>query len=473
MSRYSINLKTQLYEGETEKSQKRRLDFLKKCASSATYYFGGAHIYSRQKLGDELSKYCETQTIDSLEDIKKSMEIHNRPWKLFLEQLNRDGLIVRAPCKYNICWAEARISQWDWEQERKLPFDIRLPEGETEITDDTEISELQLRLAKLEEVNSKLDEFIEGKDKTIKNIKEINEDISKSLDEARDRIIKLEEQPHWDNTLTITGSNGNNPVKMDLVHHCLRDLVMRLKTVQEDNVHPYLIGPSGSGKTYACEQAAEALGINYGMISVGPQTTESRVFGYMSASGDYVFSEYRRCYESGGLFLFDEIDAGHGGVLTMINASLAGNLASFPDKMVRRHPDFRCVAAGNTYGTGPSSQYVGRQELDGASLNRFNYVWWPYDEELEAKIVDSRCKGIENEEMITKIKDYFSNILKIRKSLPGLGIKHIVSPRATMQGIALIKMGADLDNIYESSVWTSLRESEIERIKFNLGDVFG
>ena len=57
--------------------------------------------------------------------------------------------------------------------------------------------------------------------------------------------------------------------------------------------------------------------------------------------------------------------------------------------MVKRHPKFICIGAGNTYGTGPDRVYVGRQELDGASLDRFDFLEWAYDETLERFIVDS------------------------------------------------------------------------------------
>ena len=52
--------------------------------------------------------------------------------------------------------------------------------------------------------------------------------------------------------------------------------------------------------------------------------------------------------------------------------------------------NFRLVAAGNTYGTGADAQYVGRNELDAATLDRFVVVRWNYDQELESRIIGDK-----------------------------------------------------------------------------------
>src|SRR6185437_6887535 len=54
-----------------------------------------------------------------------------------------------------------------------------------------------------------------------------------------------------------------------------------------------------------------------------------------------------------------------------------------PDGMVKRHDDFRCVASANTYGSGPDRQFVGRQAIDAATLDRFEMVDVQVDQALE------------------------------------------------------------------------------------------
>ena len=60
--------------------------------------------------------------------------------------------------------------------------------------------------------------------------------------------------------------------------------------------HVYLWGPAGSGKSTAAKQAAEALGLDYGYISLNPQTPDSRLQGFIDANGVYRDPVFRRCY---------------------------------------------------------------------------------------------------------------------------------------------------------------------------------
>lgn len=148
-----------------------------------------------------------------------------------------------------------------------------------------------------------------------------------------------------------------------------------------DNV--MMVGPAGTGKSHIAGQAAEALGLESYSISLSPQTPTSSILGYMQATGDYVRSLFREAYEHGGVFHFDEVDNSHPSVLAVINAALTNGRMAFPDGMVKRHPDFRCVASANTYGRGPDRAYVGRQAMDMATLDRFEIVTVEVDQALE------------------------------------------------------------------------------------------
>ena len=107
------------------------------------------------------------------------------------------------------------------------------------------------------------------------------------------------------------------------------------------------------------------------------------ITGYMDATGDYVRTAFRNAFEHGGVFLFDEVDNGNANALGVVNSALANGSMAFPDGMVKRHPDFLCVASANTYGRGADRQYVGRQALDAAFMDRFEVIHVDYDEALE------------------------------------------------------------------------------------------
>jgi len=54
--------------------------------------------------------------------------------------------------------------------------------------------------------------------------------------------------------------------------------------------------------------------------------------------------------------------------------------------MVERHENFAFMAAGNTTGAGADMKFVGRNQLDGATLDRFVFVFWEYDEDFEVHV---------------------------------------------------------------------------------------
>ncbi len=94
----------------------------------------------------------------------------------------------------------------------------------------------------------------------------------------------------------------------------------------------------------------------------------------------------------------DEMDAANPNLINLLNGGLAGKMMSFPCGMVQRHPDFICVASANTFGTGSTEQYVGRNPLDAASLDRFQKVTIDYCEALErAMFSEAACNMVHTE----------------------------------------------------------------------------
>ena len=157
-----------------------------------------------------------------------------------------------------------------------------------------------------------------------------------------------------------------------------------------------LVGPAGTGKTHMAEQVARALNLPFASISCTAGMSESQMLGWMLPTGEsgrfeYVESEFVRLYENGGVFLFDEIDAADPNVLMVINQALANGGFFVPQRVgrpfVKRHKDFVCIAAANTFGHGGDMMYAGRERLDAATLDRFTMIEVGYDEALEEKAV--------------------------------------------------------------------------------------
>lgn len=214
-------------------------------------------------------------------------------------------------------------------------------------------------------------------------------------------------------------------------HYATADIIAALSV----DCCVWLAGPAGSGKTTACAKVAEALNLPFYPLSVGGQTTKSDLLGFIDATGTYckALPVVRQAFEHGGLLLIDEIDAANPNVLTILNALLANGHCSFPDKRVDRHPDFRCIAAANTFGRGADRQYVGRNPIDAATIDRFAFVEFNYDEQLELAIAPN--------------KEWCRYVQCVRHAVDSLKERIIVSPRATINGGKLLAAGVDREKV--------------------------
>ena len=225
----------------------------------------------------------------------------------------------------------------------------------------------------------------------------------------------------------------NKPI--GVCHH----LTPQIAQVCNLGIHQMLVGPAGGGKTTCCEKVAEILNLKFYPMSVGPQTTKSDLLGFIDAAGNYHTTPLREAFENGGLLLLDEVDAANAGVLTIINSLLANGYCSFPDGVKQRNENFRCICACNTYGRGADRQYVGRNQLDAATLDRFAVVDFDYDEELERAIAG-------NNEWVDKI-------IRYRKRAFDLKMRVVISPRASIFGSKLLASGMKEQQVEELVVW--------------------
>lgn len=203
-----------------------------------------------------------------------------------------------------------------------------------------------------------------------------------------------------------------------LAHKVLATVIKRLN---RKNV--LMVGPAGTGKSHIAHQAADALGFEFYSISLTPQTPASAITGYMTATGEYIKTAFRQAFEHGGVFLFDEVDNGHPSTLGIINSALANGTMAFPDGMVKRHPDFRCVASANTYGRGPDRAYVGRQALDAAFMDRFTVLTVDVDEALEEALC--LATGLDG----TRVKAALAYVRHLRSKAYEYKLPLVFSPR--------------------------------------------
>ena len=140
-------------------------------------------------------------------------------------------------------------------------------------------------------------------------------------------------------------------------------------------------------KNVICKQVAEALDIPFYFTNAVQQ--EHKLTGFIDAGGHYHETQFYKAFKDGGLFFLDELDASIPEVLIILNAAISNRYFDFPCGKVEAHPDFRIIAAGNTYGTGADNVYTGRYSLDGASMNRFNVIPIKYSDKIERAITNN------------------------------------------------------------------------------------
>ena len=289
-----------------------------------------------------------------------------------------------------------------------------------------------------EEAHGALTEEIKGvKDRLGKD--QVN--VSDELKQIKSEVADLKSRKPLDLVVKVKGGKTTD---LGMQHTQLPTLIQILST----GLNVYLVGPAGSGKTHAAIQCAKALNIPFHFT--GAVASEFKLTGFIDAQGRIVSTEFRKAFEQGGLFLFDEIDASYPQAVLAFNAALANDYMDFPDKRVQRHEKFFCIAAANTYGQGADRQYVGRNQLDAASLDRFVFVDWKYDENLETALAG-------NEEWSQRVQ-------KVRRVIQDNKFRHVVSPRASMFGAKLLAVGLTKEEVEAVILWKGMDEATKSKV---------
>lgn len=158
-----------------------------------------------------------------------------------------------------------------------------------------------------------------------------------------------------------------------------------------------LVGPAGCGKTFLAAKVAEALDFDYGDESCSEGMSEAIFKGQLLPTGkdgsfEHHPSDWMERYEKGGVFLLDEIDAADPNLLTYMNKAVANDFYTvnqrFKKRRITKHADFVLIAAANTFGNGADAMYVGRNQLDAATLDRFKVglITMDYNRDVEASL---------------------------------------------------------------------------------------
>lgn len=248
-------------------------------------------------------------------------------------------------------------------------------------------------------------------------------------------------------------------VDMGIQHRNFKSLVTKLLA----GCNVYLAGPAGTGKTTAGEFSAKALEAHWGrevpFYFNGAIDSEHKLLGFTDAQGRIVSRPFRKAFTEGGVYLFDEVDASLPSALLAFNAALSNGWCDFPDGCFKKHPDFRCIAAANTWGFGATHDYVGRAKLDEAFRNRFVTLKWDTDETLERHIALTK---IEDQNLGSK---WITNVQQCRAKAKIAGVRCVISPRASIYGCMLLQAGETWEEAEESCIRMGMADESWAQIK--------
>lgn len=216
-----------------------------------------------------------------------------------------------------------------------------------------------------------------------------------------------------------------------------------------------LVGPAGSGKTHLTEQIATSLSVPH--YFTGAISSKYDLIGYMNPMSEkYIESDYYRAFSGGGVFLWDEMDASVPEAFPPFHAGLSNGYSDFPCGKTMRSDDFYPMGACNTFGRGADRVYVGRNQLDGATLDRYAVIEIEYDEELEVQLAAPSNTEEEN---------WVRDVVRWRQGCHDNKIRHIISPRATLYGVKMMRAGAERPELDHTLIWKGLDSSQIRKVK--------
>lgn len=275
---------------------------------------------------------------------------------------------------------------------------------------------------------------------------------------ANNELITEQIKITADNIAEIVRNIAPPPVRIELVtpdgikplnglHHSATPEVIQIANLGDPIM---MVGPAGCGKTTIGEMVSKALNLSFFITSTVFDTHE--LMGFVDGYGKYHRTAFRDAFEHGGVWVADEIDAWDAAALLAANSALANGYMTFPDAQIpiQRHDDFRMIACANTFGSGADRVYIGRNQLDAASLDRFAMVTVDYDEALESALSVNH--------------DWTREVWKFRERVNDKNIRHVVSTRAIIKGSRALQIGMNIERVREIYLYKGLSEADRKKV---------
>jgi hypothetical protein len=219
--------------------------------------------------------------------------------------------------------------------------------------------------------------------------------VKEIVKEVKDEVIKPV-------TITINDRVVFDPSKDGLLHYQFADVFDKLNTYDKVFLH----GERGTGKSTIGEELFRLMAekhnweeddkYRYTYVVGSAGVSEAQLLGKSTFDGRYIEGQYVKAFSEGGIIVADEFNGFDPNMCLIHNSMLDGQGLMFtpndPESPHRlRHDDFYFVAIDNTNGYGNDFSYVGRNQQDLATLDRFTSatISIGYDKTIEEHIVGS------------------------------------------------------------------------------------
>lgn len=261
-------------------------------------------------------------------------------------------------------------------------------------------------------------------------------------------------------------------------HMMFANLLVTANAVKGSGV-PMMVGPAGSMKSSAIAPIAKAMGLRFLPFVCGQSHDETDFLGYTDANGRFVdkwgFADF---YENGGIIFLDEVGNLSANGATSLNGLISNDVATFASgKVIKRSPNCIFIAADNTFGRGADAMYIGRSQLDAATLNRMVYLPWETDWSLVGDLYGLTIKGDKPDyaqpgkpRTITDkdcaewgefIKSLFE-IVAAKKIAAAIGTRQVIN------GLKMLLAGIDRKLVEYAVIWAHMDDADAAIVRANM-----
>ena len=283
----------------------------------------------------------------------------------------------------------------------------------------------------------------------------LDDRVGERMDKVEAQVKELVAKGHLIKTLEIKSDTVE--IKIEGLRHPVLDELCERYAMGERTF--LLTGPAGTGKTTIARQFAKAIQAKRCTVIACSEDLRReafvgfRTFNIKDGTAPYVASpivEDLRVTDAATCTILEEIDASNPNALLTINALENGFLptpecAEMPEHA--RPGNHVLIATANTWGTAGSTQYVGRNQLDAATLDRYRTLFVDYDADLEKALVGDQ--GVVD--MVTEIRRKV-NEAQIRKVVSTRLAKRIAFDRK-LKGNAKKPIREVVRNVLVNSGW--------------------